>query len=438
MSASWRAWGTLGVLVLAYTVSFVDRTILSLLIPAIQADLAISDTQASLLAGFAFAVFYTVMGIPLGRLADRWHRRNLIGLGITVWCLMTAACGLARNFWQLFFARVGVGVGEAALSPAAYSMIADLFPRHLLGRAIAVYSVGLPVGSGLALLIGGVVIGWVADLPPVVLPGVGTLAPWQLTFLLVGLPGLLVAGLVMLVREPPRRDRVAEPGTSAAPGLLAFLGRNRRVLLHHFGGLSLLVVVVYGSTAWIPTFFMRSHGWDAADIGLAYGLVFITCGTAGLLAGGQLADYWWRRGRLDGHLRVVLLSVAGMTPCFAAMALVPSPAVALGLLAAATFLSSLHGGVAGAALQLFTPNELRGQMTAVYFFIANLVGLGLGPTAVALITDVVFADQQAIGASIAWLALTAGPLSVVLLATGLRHYRESVAGLQHAVDGAPA
>jgi MFS family permease len=177
-----RAWGALGVLMLAYTVSFVDRTILSLLIPPIQQDLNISDTQISLLAGFAFAVFYTVMGIPLGRLADRTNRRNLIALGIGFWCLMTAACGLARDYWQLFAARVGVGVGEAALSPAAYSMISDLFPRDQLGRAIAVYSLGLPIGSGLALLIGGVAIALVADLPPVTVPGIGTLAAWQLTF----------------------------------------------------------------------------------------------------------------------------------------------------------------------------------------------------------------------------------------------------------------
>lgn len=430
MEAGWRAWATLGVLMLAYTVSFVDRTILSLLIPAIQGDLGISDTEASLLAGFAFAVFYTVMGIPLGRLADRWHRRNLIAIGVTVWCLMTAACGLARNFWQLFAARVGVGVGEAALSPAAYSMIADLFPRRLLGRAIAIYSVGLPVGSGLALLIGGVAVGWVSDLAPVEVPLVGVLAPWQLTFVLVGLPGVLVALLMMLVREPPRRDLASATAQGPGPGLLEFLSRNRRVLAHHFGGLSLLVIIVYGSTAWIPTFFMRSHGWSPADIGLAYGVIFMTCGAGGLLAGGQLADHWWRRGRTDAHLRVVLLSVTGMAPCFALMAVVPSDLVAVGLLAAATFLSSLHGGVAGAALQLFTPNELRGQMTAVYFFIANLVGLGLGPTAVALITDFGFADQGALGSSIAVLALAAGPLSALVLATGLRHYRASVAALR--------
>jgi MFS family permease len=434
-----RAWGALGVLMVAYTVSFIDRMILSLLIPPIQADLGISDTQISLLAGFAFAIFYTVMGIPLGRVADRWNRRNLIAIGITFWCLATAACGLARNYWQLFLARVGVGVGEAALSPAAYSMISDLFPRDQLGRAIAIYSVGLPVGSGLALLIGGAAVGALADLGPVTVPLIGTLSPWQLTFIVVGVPGVLVAFLVMLLREPERRDRVAVPpatpaaagaAAAAAPvGLIAFLGINRRVLLHHFGGLSLLVIIVYGSTAWVPTFFIRSHGWTAAEIGYAYGVIFITCGAGGLLLGGQLADRWWRNGKTDAHLRVVLLSVATMAPSFALMPLVPSAEMAVALLALATFTSSLHGGVAGAALQLITPNELRGQMTAVYFFIANLIGLGLGPTAVALFTDYVFGDPLALGYSLAVLAGTAGPLSAIVIATGLRHYRGSAARL---------
>lgn len=424
-------------LMLAYTVSFVDRTILSLLIPPIQQDLGISDTRISLLAGFAFAIFYTVMGIPLGRLADRYNRRNLIAIGITIWCLMTAACGLARNFWQLFAARVGVGVGEAALSPAAYSMISDLFPRESLGRAIAVYSLGLPLGSGLALLIGGLAIEAVADLPPLTLPGIGTLSAWQLTFLLVGLPGLLVALLVTLMREPARRDRLADHTSTAAPatGLLGFLSTNRRTLAHHFAGLSLLVVIVYGATAWIPTYFIRSHGWSAAEIGYAYGIVFMLCGTGGLLAGGHLADRWWRAGRTDGHLRVVLLSVITMTPCFALLPLAPSADLAIALLAFATFTSSLHGGVAGAALQLITPNELRGQITAVYFFIANLVGLGLGPTAVALITDFGYGDPQALGYSIATLAAVAGPLSIIVLFSGLRHYRESARRLVEVTGG---
>jgi MFS family permease len=426
MATPARAWGSLAVLMAAYTVSFVDRTILSLLIPPIQQDLGLSDTRVSLLAGFAFALFYTVMGIPLGRIADRWHRRNLIAIGITVWCLMTAACGLARNFWQLFAARVGVGVGEAALSPAAYSMISDLFPREQLGRALAVYSFGLPIGSGLALLIGGFAIGAIQDLGPLTLPLIGRIAPWQLTFLLVGLPGLVVAGFVLAMHEPVRRQR-ASVAAGATPALAPFLKASRRVLLHHFGGLSMLVLVVYGTTAWIPTLFIRLHDWSASAIGYAYGLISIVCGAGGLLAGGWLADRWWRQGRTDAHLRVAAWSSAIMAPCFAAVALALTPEVALVLLAAATFASSLHGGVAGAALQIITPNELRGQLTAVYFFVANLVGLGVGPTAVALLTDYVYRDPLALGASIATLAALAGPASVLLLASGLRHYRARVA-----------
>ena len=422
-----RAWVALAVLMLAYTVSFADRTILTLLIPPIQRDLGISDTQVSLLAGFAFAIFYTLMGIPLGRIADRYNRRNLIAAGITVWCLMTVACGLARNYWQLFTARVGVGVGEAALSPAAYSMISDLFPKEKLGRAIAAYSLGLPVGSGIALVIGGLVVTLVADAPPVVLPTVGSLEAWQMAFLVVGLPGILVAVLVMALPEPARRDRIAA-GTTPLPAtaILTFLRTNRRTLLHHFGGLAMLVVIVYGSTAWVPTFFMRAHGWEAGRIGVAYGLIFMTCGTGGLLCGGFLADRMWNRGKQDAHLRVVLLSVASMTPCFAILPLLPSPELALVALALATFTSSLHGGVAGAALQLITPNELRAQMTAVYFFVANLVGLGLGPTAVALLTDYAYGSPDALGLSLSTLAVLAGPPSMLLVATGLRHYRGSV------------
>jgi hypothetical protein len=169
------------------------------------------------------------------------------------------------------------------------------------------------------------------------------------------------------------------------------------------------------------------HDWSASAIGYAYGLISIVCGAGGLLAGGWLADRWWRQGRTDAHLRVAAWSSAIMAPCFAAVALAPTPEVALVLLAAATFASSLHGGVAGAALQIITPNELRGQLTAVYFFVANLVGLGVGPTAVALLTDYVYRDPLALGASIATLAALAGPASVLLLASGLRHYRARVA-----------
>ena len=187
--SSTMAWYAVAVLFVAYTFSFADRIILSLLVQPIKQDLALSDTKISLLHGFAFAIFYTLMGIPIGRLADRYSRRAIAAAGIAVWSFMTAVCGIARGYWELFSARVGVGVGEAALSPAAFSMIADLFPPQKLGRALSVYTMGAFVGAGLAFIIGGAVIQSITSSPEMTLPIVGTIRSWQAAFFIVGLPG---------------------------------------------------------------------------------------------------------------------------------------------------------------------------------------------------------------------------------------------------------
>ncbi|MBT7799203.1 MAG: MFS transporter, partial [Gammaproteobacteria bacterium] len=199
------AWYAVGILFVAYTFSFADRFILSLLIEPIKQDLNLSDTKISLLHGFAFAIFYTFMGIPIGRLADKYNRRTIIVWGIATWSCMTAVCGITKGYWQLFAARVGVGVGEAALSPAAYSMIADLFPAQKLGRALSVYTTGAFVGAGLAFIIGGTAIAAITTSPEITLPVIGTIRSWQAAFFLVGLPGLLVAALMYTVKEPLRR-----------------------------------------------------------------------------------------------------------------------------------------------------------------------------------------------------------------------------------------
>ncbi|HET7333870.1 MAG TPA: MFS transporter, partial [Rhizomicrobium sp.] len=196
------------VLLIAYTLSFLDRTLLSLLIAPVKQDLGLSDTGISLLLGFAFALLYTVVGVPLGYLADRTNRRRLIITGIVFWSTMTALCGLAKNFWSLFAARIGVGIGEATLTPAAYSILSDSFPRKRLGRVMAIYSVGLPLGSGLALGLGGVLIDWITSLGPVALPFLGVLAPWRLSFIFVGVSGLAVVLLMLSVREPKRRKNI--------------------------------------------------------------------------------------------------------------------------------------------------------------------------------------------------------------------------------------
>ena len=258
---------------LAQVVSFIDRQVITLLVQPIRADLAISDTEMSLLMGFAFVIFYVTMGVPIARLSDRYSRRTIIATGIFLWSLATAACGLARNFWQLFLARIGVGVGEATLTPAAYSMIADYFPKETLGRAIGLYAVGVYLGAGLALVLGGAAIRAISASGPLDLPVVGTLAPWQLTFMVVAIPGLLIVLLMMFtVREPVRRN-LAETREKSIPvrEVAEFMWLNRGTFGSIFWGYATGGMAFYGFIFWVPEFIRRSHGWDISDAGIVFG-----------------------------------------------------------------------------------------------------------------------------------------------------------------------
>lgn len=418
------AWYVVAVLLAAYTLSFIDRMILSLLVGPIRADLGISDLQMSLLMGFAFAIFYSALGIPLGWLADRRPRRGLIVAGIAAWSLMTAACALTRGYVGLFLTRVGVGVGEATLSPAAYSMLGDYFPREKLGRAMAVYSIGVPLGSGIALVAGSLVVKFVTEGPPVALPLLGELAPWRLTFLWVGLPGLLVAALVALtVREPKRLGEVSETPRGE---FMAFLKSHPAAIAAHFGGMSLVALVMYGAMAWIPQFLHRTYGMPVPQAGLWFGVATAACGACGLLLGGWMADSMYRRGYKDAHLRVIRLNAILLVPLFIGMALAPTVGIALALMIVGMLLGTIHGGVAGAALQLITPNRLRARMVALYFLVANLVGLGLGPTAIALVTDVGFGDDAALRYGLAIVTGVALPVSALILTMGLKPFARAV------------
>lgn len=421
-----RAWYGVGVLMVAYTLSFVDRYVIALLIEPIKLDLALTDTQIGLLSGFAFAIFYTTLGIPIGRLADRRSRRHIISIGIFCWSLTTAACGLARSFWGLFAARVGVGVGEAALSPAAFSLIADSFPPERLGRAMSVYSVGVYFGSGLAFIIGGTVIQLVANSPDVTLPLLGALRPWQLTFIVVGLPGLAIAAWIFTIREPGRRVE-APPGGVTEPtpvrDVLRFIGHGWRAYGAHFFGFALLALVFNAIVIWSPAFLGRAHGVAPSDAGLALGLIIVACGSAGIVAGGWYADLLDRRGRPDATMRVGIIAALGVAPFVVALPFVVSVGALLALYAPLIFFSSFGFGAAAAALQLITPNDMRGQVSAVYLFVINLVGIGLGPFLVGAVTDHVFRDPLAVGNSIALVAGTAAPLAAVALWAGLPDYR---------------
>lgn len=430
-----EAWYAVAIFSCALMVNFLDRGILTLLVQPIKADLGLSDTQISLLMGFAFVCFYMLVGLPIARLVDSRSRRLIIGIGIATWSGMTALCGFAQNFWQLFAFRVGVGVGEACNGPATYSMLADLFPREQLARAIAVLNLGFVAGTGAALIIGGTVIHFISNTPEVTLPLVGTMRSWQVTFFVVGLPGLLVAALMATVREPVRRGRIVrnpEAGRRALSvrEVLHYLHTERRSYGPMFLGLALKAVLASGSAMWIPTFFMRTYGWSATQIGLLQGTMLLVVAPFGLMAGSLLSEWFTRRGYDDAHLRVVLLSSVVLVPGSIIFPLMPDPYLALAVMAVNYFVMMLVPAPQNAALQIITPNEMRGQVTALFLFIFNVVGFGLGPTFIAVFTDFVFGDESQLRYAMVAASAVIGPVAALVIWLGLRPYGASVARIR--------
>ena len=425
------AWFVVFVLTLAYTCSFIDRQILTLLIEPIRRDLHITDTQVSLLGGLAFSIFYTTLGIPIARLADQTHRRNLMAAGLAFWSVMTATCGLARSFWGLFAARVGVGVGEAALSPAAFSLLSDYFPPRKLALAISVYSMGLYFGAGLALMIGGSVVKAVSNAPMHQLPIVGEVFPWQLTFFVVALIGLPVLLLMFFIREPARRGLAGRSTTTDAapsswPALRAFIRQNARTLVCHMSAFTLFGIAINCYLFWSPTLMMRTHGWEAPQAGLVIGAMLFGLGTAGVYSGGWLAGRLAAAGRRDAILRAAFYGMLSGVPFLIATPLIADERLATISLGVAVFFMAFPQGLPSAALQVITPNPLRAQMTAIYFFVGNLVASGLGPTLPALLSDYVFRDPTMLRYALFVVEMVALPLSLLCLYFGFGAYRHSV------------
>ncbi|AYC31730.1 MFS transporter [Pseudomonas cavernae] len=427
--SSLSAWTTVSILMVAYVLSFIDRQILNLLVGPIRRDLMISDTEMSLLMGLSFAIFYTVCGIPLGRLADTKSRRGLIALGVLFWSAATAACGMARLYWQFLLCRIGVGVGEAALSPAAYSLIADSFPSERRATAISVYSMGVYIGSGLAFLLGGLVIKFASAQGDVVLPLLGEVRPWQMIFLILGAAGLAFSLLMLAVREPTRRGvgaGVAVPLSEVG----RYIRSNRKTVLCHNLGFAGLAFAGYGSAAWIPSFFIRTYGWDAGHVGVVYGSLVAVFGCLGVVSGGRLADWMAKRGRTDANMRVGLYAALGALPSVLLFPLADSGNLAALLMVPSIFFLAMPFGVAPAAIQEVMPNSMRGQASAIYLFVITLLGLGVGPTAVALVTDYVFGDDNALRYSLLSVGCVVVLCSIVLLSKGLQPYRDSLQRLQ--------
>lgn len=421
------AWLVTGFLTLAFTVSFIERIVMSLMVDPIKADLRLSDTEVSTLHGFAFVIFYVLMALPISRVTDRGSRRGVIAASIAVWSVATAACGLARDYWSLFLARIGVGVGEAGLSPASYSMLADLFPREELARPIAIYSLGIYLGSGLAFIAGGVAVDYIAALGTLYLPLVGLLQPWQATFLVVAAPGAVLLVVMLWIREPQRRRDSLSIEQPTVAQVLEYMRRHRGFFVTHFAGFSMLVVFMGAQLGWIPTFFIRRFGWSAAEVGVAYGSVFMAAGTLGVLLGGTVAAKLERGGHADALLRTAAIAAAVLVVPGIVATLLPAAGWVLAALAPGILCYAVAIALAPAILQRIAPSSMRAQLAAAYLFVATLVGLAGGPFAVGVFTDFVFRDEMSLGASLAGVAACTLPVGSWLLFRGLRHFRTLVA-----------
>jgi predicted MFS family arabinose efflux permease len=369
----------LAMLVLVYTFNFIDRQIVGILAVPIKADLGLTDTQLGLMGGLAFALFYTLLGIPIAMLADRSNRTAIMTVALVFWSAMTAVCGLAQNFWQLFLARLGVGVGEAGGVAPAYSIVADYFPPHQRARALGVYSFGVPIGSSLGILFGGVI---------------ASLIDWRMAFIVVGIAGIVLAPIFKAIVREPVRGRFDAKGATGQP---AGFGEVMRLLLGKpsFWGLSFGAsassMIGYGLFFWLPSFFVRSYQLTLLEASLYYGAILLVGGIAGIWMGGVLAD---RLGANNRRMYAIIPAIAflAIIPFYVGAVTSGSLAIAFALFLVPTALGLVWLGPVLSSIQHVVPPQMRATASAIFLFVNNLIGIGVGTVALGALSDALSAQ----------------------------------------------
>lgn len=428
------AWFSVVVLMLMYVFSFIDRTILSLLIGPMKRDLHITDVQVGLLQGLAFALLYTFLGLPIARLSDRYNRKSIVAVGVLIWSVMACLCGLARTAGQLFLARIGVGVGEAALSPAAYSMITDSFPRSKLASAFSVYNVGITMGSGIALLVGGLVVGAVSRPgASYTLPLFGEVHAWQMVFIVTGAPGLLLPLLLLTFPEPARRGLLRSPASAATPAaplkpplrdVVRFIWRNKNFYAPHFLAMALLAMAGYAAVSWLPEALIRAYPVTAAEAGKYIGICTIVMNSTGMLLAGVLCDRLTRGGAKDAPIIVACISACGISTLSCFPSLMPTITWVWIALFAQGMTFNAFNAVGPMAVNQVTPNQFRAQVSAVYLFVVNSIGLGLGPALVPILNQALFHDPAKIRFSLVIVVFGSAATAATLLFTERPAFRQ--------------
>jgi len=408
-----------------YTVAFIDRQIITMMVKPLQEQLHLSEFEISLLMGPSFGLFFALCGLGVGGLVDRYSRRWLVTGATVLWGVATCMCGLAGNYAVMLFGRMGVGVGESALTPAAHSLIIEQFPRERLSTALAGYSLGAVIGGGLATALGGAVVHLVEDTQPVAVPGFGFLQPWQLVFIAVGLPTIAMAFLALTVREHERVGKRA--GADNGSSIREFFRFCRKTPVLFFGlpvSFGMLNIITNAYAAWIPTFMQREYGWNIAMIGVTWGAQHIITATIGQIGGAMLVDRLYARGMKDAHVRYQWLGVIVAVPINIAGMLSGNPWIFLALNSVYYVLCYPFLGYAIAALQLHTPVSLRGRMSAWFIAVITMMGTFVGAPATAWLTQTVFTDKAMIGWSLITISVAFAPIVVGMMIWVGRHIRQ--------------
>ena len=417
------AWYVVAVLVLAFSFAILDRTIISLLVAPIRRDLQITDAQIGLLQGLAFAICYTTFGLLLGFLTDRLDRRAVLTGGIAFWSVATIACGLANSFETLFLARVGVGLGEAAIMPVAASLIADYFPAQRRGHAFGIFLFGGSIGVGLGNLVGGITV-QMSDQFRAFWPSVlGGFHDWQIAFFAVGAPGILIAALFLAtVREPVRREKVRPTTSFSLKPLFSHMGASWTAYLVIMGGAVINTTSIYANSSWLATVFIRVHHWTPQQVGSSLAVMSLIGMTSSVSIGWVLA-WFSKKGRTDGPIWTSFMQSLFQGVWGPMVGLAPTPELALAFYSVMLLCTNWTTSSTMTALSQITPNELRGQVVAFQTLLTGVVSLTASGFAVGFLSDRVFIEPTGIGSSLALVLFVCGASGVTILMIGRKAFQ---------------
>jgi len=437
------AWYVVSLSMVLYVLSFMDRQIIAVLVEPIKADLGLSDVQISIVGGFAFVLFYATVGVFVGRLADSLNRPLLIGVGVFIWSLTTAMCGYATKFSHLLILRMGVGLGESALLPSTLSLLSNYFPPKRLATPTSVFMLGAPIGIGLSFIAGGYLYRFAQEVMSKPESKeymiIGGMAPWQLVLLTLGLIGILLSTLLFTIKEPrnskqraagKKANLISASKAASVSEVKQYCLSNWRAIGGLYIGMSFISLASYSQGFWDITFLSRTYDWDPATGGMSYGMVQLVAGLLGAIVGGVFADRLARRNLAGSSVAMVIFGSGIAIPFSAMYPMMPSPTLALAAVSIAIFGNTMAFACTASAMQRLFPTTMIGLATGIYFFISNAVGIGLGPTSVAMITEYMFQDPDKIRYSLLIVGCGARVIGFLMILGNFRYYDRLVAELE--------